>query len=242
MPVPAAFTLPQLGGRSVLKPTGRPSSRRNRRPGRVSYPPPGALAAPGGDGTPAYHVYGNSGAGDPINYASPLATVVGTAWTSQALAATGTWSFGVRAFDANGEEQNLDCQVAIVLDAYSNDITNRPAAPIGLRAFATAGGSIRAEWFYPPAGGPKAPTRFHVYVGTGGTPDYSAPAATVPFNTGIFNTFVANLPSLVEGTTYSIGVRACNARGEEANTTSVSVLADATGPATVDGLTATAIV
>src|SRR5262245_56997796 len=47
-----------------------------------------------------YHVYGNAGQGDPINYAVALATVDGLTWTSAPLAHPGTWRFGVRAFDA----------------------------------------------------------------------------------------------------------------------------------------------
>ncbi len=240
MPVSGYNFLAGSDGTSVIRPTGGHGRRSLPHRGSVwSGASLGLVADPGGL---AYHVYANSGAGDALNYMSAVATVDGTTWTSSVLAAPGTWSFGVRAFDANGEEQNLDCAVTIVLDAYGNDITNRPMSPIGLRAFATAGGSIRVEWFYPPTNGPRAPTGFNVYVGMGGTPVYSAPATTVSFNTGVFNTFVANLTSLVEGTTYSIGVRACNASGEEANTTSVSILADATGPAAVDSLTATAIV
>ena len=182
------------------------------------------------------------GAGDQINYATPIATASGTAWTSGTLAASGTWSFGVRAFDGNGEEENLDCAVAIVLDGNGNDITNRPAPPIGLRAFATANASIRVEWGYPPTTGAKAPTQFNVYIGTGGTPNYAAPVATVAFNAVILSTFVTNLTSLTGGTTYSIGVRAYNACGTETNTIVVNVTADATGPAAVDSLVATAIV
>jgi hypothetical protein len=207
----------------------------------VAYNPTADAIAVLGGGL-AYHVYANTGVGDPINYLTPVATVAGTSWTSSTLAAPGTWSFAVRAFDTDGEEQNLDCAVTIVLDANGNDITNRPAPPVGLRALATASGGIRVEWGYPSTTGPKAPTGFHVYLGTGSSPTYAAPVATVAFNTGIFSAFVANLSGLADGISYAIGVRAYNALGEEANVTVVSVTADATGPAAVDSLTATAIV
>ena len=64
----------------------------------------------------------------------------------------------------------------------------------------------------------------------------------VAYSSGLFNTFVADLSGLTDGTVYSVGVRAFNASGEEANTTSAGVTADATGPRPVDLLVATAIV
>jgi hypothetical protein len=188
-----------------------------------------------------YNVYGNSGSGDAIDYATPLAGVLATSWTSAPLA-PGAWSFGVRAADGYGEEQNLDCAITIVLDAFGNDITNRPGPPVGLRVFPLAGATVRVEWHYPPTRGAGAPTGFNVYVGTGGIPDYSTPAALVPYGVGIFNAFVANLSGLADGVTYAIGVRSFNASGEEANTKSLGVTADATGPRPVDSLNAAAIV
>ena len=192
--------------------------------------------------TVQYHIYTNSFGNNPIDYGSPVATVSATTWTAGTLAGPGTWRFGVRAFNGSGEEQNLDCAIAIVLDAYGNDVTNIPLPPTGLRAFATSGGGIRVEWWYPATANATVPTGFYVYLGTGMTPDYSTPTATVPYSAGIFNTFQSNLVSLSDGTTYAIGVRAFNASGEEQNTTVVTVTADATGPAAVDSLTATAIV
>ena len=114
----------------------RPGEDRTRltRPGWLQRYTPAPLGGPiVGTG---YHVYSNGGSG-PINYSSPIATVYGLTWTSGPLAYPDTWKFGVRAFDGFGEEQNLDCAVSIVLDAGGNDISRRPMAPVGLRAFAT---------------------------------------------------------------------------------------------------------
>jgi hypothetical protein len=189
-----------------------------------------------------YHVYGNTGAGDPIDYSLPLATLSGVSWNSGSLTFPGTWSFGVRAYDTVSglEEQNLDCAISIILDSNGNDITNRPLPPTAIRAFATAAGSIRVEWYYPPSAGLKGPTGFNVYTGTGGIPSYGSPAAIVAFSTGIANTFVSNLTGFIDGTTYTIGVRAYNATAEESNGNTVAVTADATGPAAVGALTGTA--
>jgi hypothetical protein len=185
-----------------------------------------------------YHVYANTGAGDPINYSSVVDTTAILTYTTSALSYPGTWSFGVRAFDTVSglEEQNLDCTLTIVLDASGIDITNRPAPPLGLRSFALAGGSIRVEWYYPPTSGAKAPSGFHVYTGTAGPPSYTTLAATVLFSSGFANSFVANMTGLTDGTAHTVGVRAYNAMAEETNTTTVSVTAIATGPATVDDL------
>jgi hypothetical protein len=189
-----------------------------------------------------YHVYGNTGAGDPIDYSSPLATSSDLSWTSGSLTFPGTWSFSVRAYDtvSSLEEQNLDCAISIVLDSNGNDITNRPLPPTAIRAFALAAGSIRVEWYYPPSAGLNAPTGFNVYTGTGGSPSYGSPAAAVAFSTGIANTFASTLSGFTDGTTYTIGVRAYNATAEESNTNTVNVTADATGPAAVVSLTGTA--
>jgi len=190
----------------------------------------------------AYHIYANTGAADPIDYSSPHATSSGLSWTSGSLTFPGNWSFSVRAYDTDSglEEQNLDCMISIILDSNGNDITNRPLPPTAVRAFALAAGSIRVEWYYPPSNGLKNPAGFNIYTGTGGLPNYGSPAATVAFSTGIANTFVSNLAGFTDGTTYTIGVRAYNATAEESNTNTVSVTADATGPAAVVSLTGTA--
>jgi hypothetical protein len=78
--------------------------------------------------------------------------------------------------------------------------------------------------------------------GAGGTGPYGIPAATVLYSASIWNSFVCNLTGLADGTTYTIGVRAYNTTAEERNTNTVNVAADATGPAAVDSLTATATV
>ena len=65
-----------------------------------------------------YHIYSNTGVGDPIDYSTILATTGLLTWTSSPLAYPGTWRFGVRAFNpVNGlEEENLDCSIALILE------------------------------------------------------------------------------------------------------------------------------
>jgi hypothetical protein len=186
-----------------------------------------------------YHIYTNTGAGDPINYSKPAATVSTLTWTSSTLSVAGTWSFSVRAFDTLSglEEQNLDCSVTDTLAKSGQDVTNQPLPPSGIRAFPMAGGSVRVEWPYPVVNRARVPAGFNVYVGAGAAPNYSAPAATVLFGASIGNSFVCNLTGLSSGTAYTIGVRAYSAIAEETNTNTVTVTADATGPSPVVQLT-----
>ncbi len=189
-----------------------------------------------------YHVYANTGIGDPIDYSTVIATTASLTWTSGALAFPGTWMFGVRAFDTVStlEELNLDAAVKIVLGSSGTDITLRPKPPLAARGFATAGGGIRVEWSYNTINPQPVPTGFHVYIGTGGTPSYGSPVATVSFASAIAGSFVANLTGLTGGTVYSIGVRAYNAVAEEPNATIITVTADSVGPSAVVSLTAVA--
>lgn len=191
----------------------------------------------------AYHVYSNDGLGGPIDYSSPVATVAGLTWMSGPLAPSSDTKFGVRAFDVGSglEELNLDCAAEVVIDATGLDVTDRPQPPTGLRVDPLPGGSLRVGWHYPIARGPKAPTGFHVYVGTGGTPDYSSPAATVAYSLGFMNAFAVTLTGLTGGTAYTVAVRAYNASGDEPNATVVTATAKTSGPAPVDSLTATPV-
>jgi len=211
-----------------------------RRPGWILRWPPANIA---GAEAVWYHVYANTGAGDPINYLSPVATIDGLDWASVALSYPGDWRFGVRAFyyPAGLEEQNLDCEVELILDSNGNDITNRPAPPTGLRAIAAAGGNLKAEWGYkPPLITAQTPTGFQVYIGVGSL-SYTSPAMTVSYSSGIADTFAALLTGLTNGTTYTIGVRAYNATAEEPNTVTVTCTSDATGPSAVESLVGIAV-
>ena len=202
------------------------------------------LGVPGLVGTFGYYVYSNAGSG-PINYNVAIATIYGftlTTWTSTPLSYPDTWMFGVRAFNEYGIEQNLDCEVTIVLDASGNDITQRPLPPQHLRAFPTAAGGIRVEWAYNTISPDPIPTGFHVYAGNGGSPSYTSPVATVSFFSAIAGTFVANIGPYTPGIVYTIGVRAYNGVAEEPNTNTVSCTPISSGPSAVVGLSGAAIV
>lgn len=191
----------------------------------------------------SYHVYANDGAGGPIDYTTPIGTATGLSFSPPALEPSGDYRFGVRAFDdvTGYEEMNVDAAVEIILDAANHDITARPAAPTHLTATPQKGAAIRLDWSYPYVPGTVAqPTGFHVYRGTGGVVNYGAVAATVSYTRGVLH-YTATLTGLVDGTVYTIGVRAYNAVSEEPNTATVTATADGTGPASVSGLAGFAV-
>jgi hypothetical protein len=189
-----------------------------------------------------YAVYGNTGVGDPIDYVNPLAILVGTSWTSDALAAPGQYKFAVRARDAASglEEQNLDAAVELMLDATGRDVTDVPLPPMGVRALPLASGAIRVEWTCPCIDPRRQPDGFRVYLGTPQAIDYLQPVAVVPWSSSMAGAFSGTVASLVDGMAYGVNVRAFNSRGEEANTGVIQVTADGTPPALVDGLAAAA--
>lgn len=189
-----------------------------------------------------YHIYANTGAGDPINYASPIGTTSSLTFQPPALNPSSTYKFGVRSFDTvtGYEDKNVDAVVTIVTDASGHDITGRPAAPQALTATAAKGATIRLDWAYAfPSGTVPAPTGFHVYIGTGGTPNYGSIAATVAY-TGLMH-YQTTLSGLTSGATYTIGVRAYNALAEEPNTNTATATADGAAPKSVVNLQGTPV-
>ena len=186
----------------------------------------------------SYHIYANTGIGDPINYSVPIGTTTGLSFSPPALNPSSTYLFGVRAFDdvTLYEEMNVDAFVTIITDAGGNDITARPAAPQNLTATPVKGAGIRLDWTYPyVVGTVAAPTGFHVYTGTSGTPNYGVIVATVTYTKGLAH-YTVTLTGLSDGATYAIGVRAFNLTAEEPNTVVVLATADGAAPKSVANL------
>jgi len=201
-----------------------------------------ALGAQLGSDGLGYHVYANTGAGDPINYSVCLATVAGQSWTSPALNAPCHFKMGVRAFDRTLglEEQNVDAAIELILDVNGNDVTMTPAPPLGLRALPIAGGVIRVEWTCLYGDSLRQPLGFHVYLGPGSVPNYTLPVSTVPWSVGRFGCFSADLVGPGNGAPCSIGVRSYNAVAEEQNVTVLHITPDNSPPSVVDSLAAVA--
>ena len=189
-----------------------------------------------------FNIYVNDGHGGPIDYSVPFDTVYDTTWTSPVLSTPSSTKFGVRAFGPFGlEERNLDASVQLELDAQGDDVTWTPHPPIGVRALPLAGGRARIEWSAVATNPRRKPTGFNIYAQPLALSDYTTPAATIPFATDRAGTFAAEIGPLTDGVTYAIGVRAFNALGEEHNTTSANLVADASPPSSIGSLKASPI-
>lgn len=105
----------------------------------------------------------------------------------------------------------------------------------------TGNANVRIEWFYPATRGAKLPVEFHVFKGTGGSPDYTTVIATVPYTSSIAGTYNTTISGLVNGTTYAFAVRAYNASGESLNSNVATATADSVGPNPIGSLTAVTI-
>ena len=193
-------------------------------------------------GAVAYHIYMNRGTGDLINYEVPIATLAGDRWTSAPMTVPGEYRLAVRAFDSSTglEEQNIDVVIELRLEAGGNDVTAVPDAPVGLRAFPLAGGKVRVEWTSPYTDPRRKPLGFHIYMELATSSGSSTLVSTIPWSRGRLGWFSTDLAGLAEGLSYSIGVRAFNAVGEESNARVVTVEVDSTPPGLVDGLAAVA--
>jgi hypothetical protein len=236
---PRSFTVLAVGGPAHGGLTAAPQSLTVLASGGLSL---GGRQASRDPEAVVYAVYGNDGAGGPINYATPLVLVGGTSWTTTALAAPGQYRFGVRvrAADSGLEEQNLDAAVELVLDASGRDVTDVPLPPLGIRALPLAAGAIRVEWTCPCTDPRRQPAGFHVYLGAPTAIDWSHPVADIAWSGGLAGSFAATVAGLTSGASYGVNVRSYNMNGEEPNTGVVLVTADGTPPAGVDGLSAEA--
>lgn len=183
-----------------------------------------------------YHVYANNGAGGPIDWTTIVATTASLAWTSPTLAVSSDTTYGVRAYDTvtTWEEQSIDATARVVLDGAGVDITTRPTSPTQVTLEIGANGSVSVNWVW---FGANPPTGFNIYKGTP-TISYGTPALILPYSSGR-HTFRATLTGLTDGSSYQVGVRAYNATGEDGNLAYQTIVADATGPLSVDYLTVT---
>lgn len=188
-----------------------------------------------------YRIYKNDGAGGPVDYSTVVATVSTLTYTASALPLNSDTTFAVRTYDTvtGFTDLNTDVTVRIIVDGSGNDVTNRPAAPVAITARAIAGAAIRVEWLYPSNASNTAPTSFKVWITSGSSVNYAvSPNATVTYVAGK-SLYKVDVSGFTTGTTYTVGVRATNASGDETNTSSFSVVADGTAPSVSGALTAT---
>jgi hypothetical protein len=183
-----------------------------------------------------YRIYSNDGRGGIVNFSAPIATTPSLTYSTPPLAAGADTTFVVRAFDSDSglEEANTDARVRIIVDANGNDVTSQPNAPRSLFARPTAAGGCLVSWIYSTNAQGGAPLGFNVYLSQGSTPNYSSFTATVPYLPGV-GAYACNLSGLINGTQYTISVRAYNSISVETNTSAVtSVVGDTIAPSQVD--------
>lgn len=182
-----------------------------------------------------YHTYSGDNADGPVDFGTILATVSGTSWDTGTLPAPSITRFAVRAFDTvtGYEEQGVQAQIRVVIDAAGSDITNRPSKPVGLTVTPLAGGTARVHWLYPPGLPGNPPTGLHVYLN-------GVLNSTVPPNLNQFKPYSASLSGLTDGVTYTVAVSAFNAIADGPLATAL-VTGMAAGPDPIINLVATVI-
>lgn len=186
-------------------------------------------------------MYANSGGGGPVDYDTPLQDSPSTSF-AYATIPPGDWTFGIRAYDpATGiEEQNTDATVRVLIGADFIDRSAVPNGPIGLTAWATAGGGCRLDFAYSRAGQGGPPTAFHAFLWPSGSVDWTDPPAAIRYVSwgpgDAFWHFSMTLSGLADGAEYEVGVRAANASGDDGNTATVAVTGKGSGPTAVVGL------
>jgi hypothetical protein len=193
----------------------------------------------GGVMATAYRIYQNDFSGGPIDYATVVDDTASLTYAAAPIPVNSDVSFAVRAYDTVSglEERNTDAVVRIVTDAAGINRANTPASPTGLTVTATAGGTAKVEWSYPPGVPSKRPSGFRVwFVASPGPINYAAtPDAVADFmGPGAHR---ATLSGLTDGVDYLVGVRAYNSDGDDGNSSSVVVTGSTIGPDAVEGLT-----
>ncbi len=190
-----------------------------------------------------YRIYSNGGTGGSVDYSSAIAATPRLTYTTGMLTPSGTYCFGVRAYDdATGiEESNTQATIRLVLDGRGRDTGKAPNSIHALVARPTAAGGCRIAWAYHPAGQATPPTSFQVYLTAGSIPDLTTPQTSVAYQAGVLG-YTCVLNGLSDAVIYTVSVVARSADilavGEIVST---SIRCDSTPPDEVDDFIATAI-
>jgi len=187
-----------------------------------------------------YRIYKGDASGGAVDYSTIVATVSGLTYTAAALPTGSTTRFAVRAYDDVSllEDDSIDSEVTIVVDAAGADITPAPTKVKALRARPLPSAAVSVEWTHDDPDASRTPTGFKVYAGTP-TVSYTTPLATIPFR-GRGQIHRATLTGLTGGSAYQVAVRAYNAAGERPEADVVSVTPDSAAPPAVEGLVGSA--
>lgn len=186
-----------------------------------------------------FHVYHNSGAGA-IDYGTICTSVADSAASCAIPVGAGAWRFGVRAYNENGEEKNVDVVAeATVLDDGS-EAPDRPNRPTDLAARPSSGGAVEVTFSYDATGEAANCEQFNIYCGAGaGAIDYGNPIGSISGDAGSGGHYSFLTDPLADGAAYSFAVRAGTSDGvEDDGTEWASATADASAPTQPASLTA----
>jgi len=193
-----------------------------------------------------YRIFWNDGAGGPVDYSVPVATVAGPPWSGPPLAPGTRTRFGVRAFDTvtGLDDGGRAAEAEVDLSAQGVDVTGTPSRAFSATARPGPTGTILASWAHAPGGRP-IPAGFRVWATPGVSVDFtSAPAITLAFSPagygGRAGWFSVTLPGLTPGAGYAVGIRAYNGSGDDGGSVQATATATASPPGPVGGLSASA--
>jgi hypothetical protein len=194
-----------------------------------------------------YRIYANTGAGDPIDWEAPVATVSGLTWNTPALAFSTDWSFGMRPYDdvLMLEYQGIDATTRVIVGPNGEDLTDRPPPVQNVIVTGAEGLALNVAWSFGVVNSGTysfvRPTGFKVWHAVAPGPiDYDdPPSVTVPYAVGQIN-YSATITGLTAGTDYVIGVRSYGVLSDDGSVDVVLATVDGTAPSAPQSLVATA--
>lgn len=173
--------------------------------------------------TIAYKIYGNDGAGGPVNDTTPLSTTTELTYALGPVPPSSDNIFLVRAFDTTTglEEANTEAVVRLVIGSDGRDLTLLPNPPHAISVSDARDGGCRISWAYSPDWSSGFPSGFNVYMSAGNTIEVTSVSASVPYVSGVVG-YSCLLPGPLSQATYTVLVRSFNAVGTESNTQSLT--------------------
>ncbi len=170
-----------------------------------------------------YHIYGNNGAGGPVNDSTPIGTTSSLTIVLGPFAPSTDNTFLVRAYDTTTglEEANTEALVRLMIGPDGHDKEGLPNPPHALTVSDAQNGGCRITWAYAPDWESGVPSGFNVYMSAGHVVDTTSVSAVVIYSSGVVG-YSCLLPGPFSWTTYTVLVRSFNVVGTETNSQSLT--------------------